>query len=99
MELVEVNVICLQTLKRILAGFDDVVTGSASIIGQVSDASKHLGCQHNLLTQIVLFQKFSCDPLAITFVVDIGSIEKIDTAIHSLPHNGERIFFGGRPTE
>jgi hypothetical protein len=86
-ELVKVNMIGLQALERIFTGFDNMVAGSACLVWQITDARENLGCQHNLVTQIVLFQEPSGDSLAFPFVVHIGGIEKIDASIYSFLHD------------
>src|SRR5687768_5496592 len=98
-KLVKVNLIGLQALERIFTGFDDMVACSASIIWQITNAPKHLSGQYNPLTQIVFFQELPSDSLALSFVVDICAVEKIDSGVHSLLHDRKRLCFVRRLTE
>src|SRR5215216_4087774 len=84
MELVQVNMIGLQALERIFAGFEDMVTGAASVIRQVTDVSKHFRRQDNPFPPVVLFQKRSGDSLTLPFGVYICRIEEVDSSLHSL---------------
>src|SRR5258706_14138691 len=93
MKLIQIYVVGLQTLKRIFAGFDNMVTACAALVGLISHAAVYLGCQHNLLTQILFLQKFSCNPFALTLVIYICSIKKINPTFNRLLPYGKRICF------
>jgi hypothetical protein len=99
MELVKVDVIGLQAPQRVLAGFEDVVAAGARIVRQIAHTPIDFGCQHHLIAQIAILQKFSDNALAFSLVIDIGGIEKINASLHGFLHDRERIGFTRRPPE
>ena len=98
-KLVQVNVIRLQALERVFTGFDDVIACATAIIRLVTNAPEHLGCQDNLVAQVVLFQKPAGDLLAFPCVVYVRGIEEIDPRIHSFLHDRKRFGFIRRPAK
>src|SRR5258708_16643750 len=64
MKLIEIYVVGLQTLKRIFAGFDDIVTACTTLIRVLSPPPMYLGFMHNLLPPNLFLQKFFFNPFA-----------------------------------
>jgi NADPH-dependent curcumin reductase CurA len=92
-QLVEVDIICLEPAQARLAGLDDMQTRAADIVGARSGAAPHLGRDHDLLPPVA--QRMRQDFLRPALRVCIGRIEQVDPGIEAEPDQPFRLFFRG----
>ena len=97
MHVVDIDIICVQTLQAGFNGGQDIAAAQSGVIGVGTHLVEHLGGENNLVTSAL--QPFSDNLFAFALVVHVGGVKKVYSLLVSVIHDLEAVGFIGLPAE
>ena len=99
MELVEVDMVGLESPEAGFASFDDVESAGSDCVGLVGHSTVDLGCEKYVLAFAITLKRLANEFFRRAFAVDIGCVEEVDSLAECVVDDFACVFEVGLLTE